>query len=123
MRQINFLIIFTLCLALVLFSLENTEPASIQIVQGLQVQAPLAIELLLAMWLGAVLAWLFSIWTQLLKQLEHRQTLRQLRSKDERIQELEKDFESYKEEMEEKEKPLLSASEAKVEETQEVLAE
>lgn len=123
MRQINFLIIFTLCLALVLFSLENTEPASIQVIQGLQVEAPLAIELLLAMWLGAVLAWVFSIWTQLLKQLEHRQNLRQLRSKDERIQELEKDFENYKEEVEEKEKPLLSASETNTEQVEEVLAE
>ncbi|MGQ4647703.1 lipopolysaccharide assembly protein LapA domain-containing protein [Lyngbya aestuarii] len=123
MRQINFLIIFTLCLALVLFSLENTEPASIQVIQGLQVEAPLAIELLLAMWLGAVLAWVFSIWTQLLKQLEHRQNLRQLRSKDERIQELEKDFENYKEQVEEKEKPLLSASETNTEQVEEVLAE
>ena len=64
MRQINFLMIFVFCLALVLFSLENTEPAMIQIVQGIQVQAPISVELILAMAVGAVLAWIFSLWTR-----------------------------------------------------------
>lgn len=116
MRQINFLIIFALCLAIVLFSLENTELTSIKVIQGVEVEAPLAIELLLAMWLGAVLAWLFSIWTRLLKELESRQTIRQIRSKEERIQELEQDFESYKADIEEKQNLLLSPSEATKEE-------
>ena len=116
MRQINFLIIFALCLALVLFSLENTELTSIRVIQGVEVEAPLAIELLLAMWIGAVLAWFFSIWTRLLRELESRQIIRQMRSKDERIQELEQDFETYKAEVEEKQQPLLSASEAMTEE-------
>ena len=57
MRQINFLIIFAVCLAVVLFSLQNTQPTTVKIVQGIEVQAPLAIELLLAMWFGAVIAW------------------------------------------------------------------
>ncbi|MGB7441194.1 MAG: LapA family protein [Coleofasciculaceae cyanobacterium] len=116
MRQINFLIIFALCLALVLFSLENTELTSIRVIQGVEVEAPLAIELLLAMWFGAVLAWFFSIWTRLLRQLESRQIIRQVRSKDERIQELEQDFENYKAEIEEKKNLLLSPSESITEE-------
>ncbi len=110
MRQINFLIMFAMCLALVLFSLENTEPVAIRIVQDVQVQAPLAIELILAMGLGAVLAWIFSVWTRLQQQLESRKTLRQMRSKEERIDELEQDIERYKAEIEEKQLPILSAA-------------
>jgi len=115
MRQINFLIMFAMCLALVLFSLENTEPVAIRIVQDVQVQAPLAIELILAMGLGAVLTWIFSIWTRLQQQLESRKTLRQMRSKEERIDELEQDIERYKAEIEEKQLPILSASQPLVE--------
>lgn len=109
MRQINFLIIFAMCLALVLFSLENTEPVAIRIVQDVQVQAPLAIELILAMGLGAVIAWIFSVWTRLHSQLESRKTLRQMRSKEERIDQLEQDIERYKAEVEQQ-LPILSAS-------------
>jgi uncharacterized integral membrane protein len=110
MRPINFLMIFALCLALVLFSLENTEPAVVRIVKDVQVQAPLAIELILAMGLGAVLAWLFSIWARLQKQLESRRVIREIRSKEERIEQLEQDVERYKAEIEEKQLPMLSAS-------------
>ncbi|MBE9127275.1 MULTISPECIES: lipopolysaccharide assembly protein LapA domain-containing protein [unclassified Coleofasciculus] len=111
MRQINFLIIFALCLALVLFSLQNTETTAIQIVEGVDVEAPLALELILAMGLGSLLAWLFSIWTQLQGQLSSFQSTRQLRAKEERIEELEQDVEHYKAEVEEKQLPALSASE------------
>lgn len=110
MRQINFLIIFAMCLALVLFSLENTEPAVIRIVNGVQVQAPIAIELILAMGLGAILAWLFSIWTRLQQQLQSFKAKRQIRSKEEQIEKLEQDVERYKAEVEQLELPALSAS-------------
>ena len=115
MRQINFLIIFAICLALVLFSLENTEPASIKIIQDVQVQAPLAIELILAMGLGAALAWVFSIWTRLQQQLESRKAMRQVLSKEEHIQKLEQDLERYKADIEERQMPVLSASQAMTE--------
>lgn len=110
MRQINFLIIFAFCLALVLFSLENTEPAAIRIVPEVQVQAPLAIELILAMGLGAVLAWFFGVWTRLQQQLASHKTLRQIRSKEERIERLEQDVERYKAEIEQQQLPVLTAS-------------
>jgi putative membrane protein len=100
MRQINFLIIFAVCLALVLFSLENTEPTAIQIVQGIQVQAPLCIELILAMGVGAVLAWFFSIWARFQRLLASREDIRQRRQQEERIQQLEQDVEHYKAELE-----------------------
>jgi uncharacterized membrane protein YciS (DUF1049 family) len=111
MRQINFVIIFAVCLALVLFSLENTEPVVIRIVEGVQVQAPLSIELILAMGLGASLAWIFSIWTRLLQQLASYKVHRQIRTKEEHIQKLEQDIERYKAEIEE-ELPALSAAES-----------
>ncbi|MBD1935338.1 MULTISPECIES: lipopolysaccharide assembly protein LapA domain-containing protein [Cyanophyceae] len=110
MRQINFLIIFALILALVLFSLENTAPAAIQIVEGVQVQAPICIELILAMGVGAILAWLFSIWTRLLRGIESGKQMRQMRSKDERIQELEQNIAQRQAELEEKQSMSLSAT-------------
>ena len=110
MRQINFLIIFAFCLALVLFSLENTEPAAIRIVPEVQVQAPLAIELILAMGLGAILAWFFGVWTRLQQQLASYQVMRQMRSKEERIEKLEQDVERYKAEIEQQQLPVLAAS-------------
>lgn len=116
MRPINFLIIFAVCLALVLFSLENTEPVAIHVIKDVQVQAPLAIELILAMGLGAILAWLFSIWTRLQHLLESRQAVRQIRSKEQQIEQLEQDVERYKAELEQIQLPALSASQSMTEE-------
>ena len=93
MRQINFLMISAVCLTLVLFGIENTELATIQIVQGVQVEAPISIELILALGIGAVIAWIFSLWTRLQRWLMSRQEVRQ---RDVRIQELQHNFEQYK---------------------------
>ncbi len=106
MRQINFVIIFVICLALVLFGIENTEPAVIHVVKGVQLQAPLSIELILAMGIGAVMAWVFSVWTQVQKLLE---TGKEIRVKDTRIQELEEDIERYKAEIQEQQRLLPAA--------------
>lgn len=114
MRQINFFIIFVICLALVLFGIENTEPVVIRIVRDLQVQAPLSVELLLAMGIGAVLAWVFSVWTQVQRMLEARKDLQQ---RDVRIQELERDIQRYKVELEEQQR-LLPASKTMVDDAE-----
>lgn len=106
MRQINFVVIFVISLALVLFGIENTEPATIHVVQGIDIEAPLCIELIVAMGIGAVLAWVFSVWVQVQgylgmgKQIEQREV---------RIQELERDVERYRVELEEQQ-PMLPAS-------------
>ena len=92
MRQFNFVIIFIVCLAFALFAIENTEPGTIHIVPNFQVQAPIAVELLLAVGLGAVFAWVFSIWTQLQRQLAFGQ---QVRQKNFQIKELESKVEQY----------------------------
>ena len=107
MRQINFLIIFAMALALVLFSLQNTQPAVIHIVKDIQFQAPISIQLILAMGLGAILAWLFSIWTRLQQQVASFNAKRQIRSKEKQIQKLEQDIERYKSEAEQLQLPAL----------------
>ena len=106
MRQINFVIIFVICLALVLFGIENTDPAVIRIAQGIELQAPLAIELILAMGIGAVLAWVFSVWVQLQRAIDAG---KDLRVRDVRIQELEENVERYKAEIEEQQRLLPAA--------------
>lgn len=124
MRAINFLTIFAVCLALVLFSIENTEPVVVKVVKGIDIQAPLCIELIGAMGLGATLAWVFSLWTRLQRLLEARPTLHKLREKESQIQELEKDLEQYKAEIEEQRqflpatKPITTTAE-----TTEILAQ
>lgn len=93
MRQVNFVLIFVICLALVLFALENTEPATIKIIQNVQVQAPLAVELILAMGIGAMMAWVFSVWSQVQQVMQVRQ---EVQMRELRIQQLEEDLERYK---------------------------
>jgi lipopolysaccharide assembly protein A len=95
MKQVNFLIIFILCLALALFTLENTNLGTIYVLPGLEVQAPMAVELLLATGLGAVFAWLFSMWTQLQRQLLSSPQ----RKQKVRIKELESKVEQYQAEV------------------------
>jgi uncharacterized integral membrane protein len=110
MRALNFFFIFLICLALVFFSIENTQPTAIQVIKGVQVKAPLCVELIVATGLGAILAWLFSLWSRMQRTLASRQQIRQVREKEQRIQELEQDLERYKAEVEAKQ-PLLESAE------------
>lgn len=106
MRQINFVLIFVICLALVLFGIENTEPAVIHVVRGIDLQAPLCIELMAAMGIGAVLAWIFSVWAGVQRMLTVNNVTKQ---QETRIQELEENVERYRVELEEQQR-LLPAS-------------
>jgi uncharacterized integral membrane protein len=106
MRQVNFVVIFVICLALLLFGIENTEPVLIQVASGLQIKAPLAVELVLAMGIGATLAWVFSVWNQLQSTLQGRQEL-QVRA--DRIEALEQELAQYKVELQ-ADQPLLAGS-------------
>lgn len=107
MRQLNFIVIFIVVLALVLFSLQNTSTASIQILPQLKVEAPIAVELILVMGLGAVLAWIFSIWSSLQKSIG-------MRNKNVQIQNLQETVQNLSVEIEER-KRLISASAIDVE--------
>jgi Protein of unknown function (DUF1049). len=121
MRLLNFFFIFLICLALVLFSIENTEPTTIQIIKGVQVQAPLCVELIIATGFGAILAWLFSLWSRMQRMLASRAETRQVRQKEQRIQALEQDLERYKAEVEAKQ-PLLESAASSVEDVKTVEA-
>lgn len=107
MRQINFVVIFVICLALVLFGIQNTELVNIRVIKGLEVQAPLSVELIIAMGIGAVLAWIFSVWVQVQRLLSSRQ---QVQARDVQIRSLEQDIERYKAEVEEQRLLLPSAN-------------
>ncbi len=109
MRQVNFSLIFVICLALVLFGIENTQMVSINVIQGIELKAPLAIELIIAMGIGAVLAWVFSVWSQLQSTLETREVLGE---REEEIEILQADIERYKAEIEEQQRLLPSSSRA-----------
>jgi len=117
MRQINFVVIFVICLALVLFGIENTTSSTIHVVPGVDLAAPLSVELLLAAGIGAVLAWIFSVWTGLTARLAVQP---QVNQRDVRIQELEQDVERYKVELEEQQR-LLPASKSQDVEVTEVI--
>jgi len=106
-RQLNFVVIFIVTLALVLFALENTASAPIQIIPQLKVAAPISVELILAMGLGAVIAWVFSVWSGLQKSIE-------MRNQNMQIQNLKETVENLTVEIEER-KRLVSASAIDVE--------
>ncbi len=110
MRQVNFTIIFVLCLAMVLFGLENTEPVTINIIQGISVQAPLAVELLLSMGIGAVLAWVFSVWVGLQRMFENQKEIEEIQIRETQIAELQQDVERYKSELQEQRRLLPAAN-------------
>ena len=95
-RQLNFIIIFALVLAVVLFAIQNSEPVIITILPDFELKAPVAVEFLVAVGLGATLAWLFSIWTQLQQNLISSQKVRQ---KNLEIRELKNKIENYQQEV------------------------
>ncbi|MEL7354526.1 MAG: lipopolysaccharide assembly protein LapA domain-containing protein [Cyanobacteria bacterium J06560_5] len=97
MKQVNFVVIFVICLALVLFGIENTTPSVIHVVKGVDFEAPLSVELIVAAGIGATLAWVFSVWVQL---QAYAQQQPEIARKEERIQELEQDVERYRVELE-----------------------
>jgi uncharacterized integral membrane protein len=99
MRQVNFVLIFTVCLLAVLFSLENPQLVTIHFFPGFKVQLPLCIELLLATGIGAVTAWSFSLWNRMQIMIQSQETIQQTQVRDERIQELETDIQRYKAEI------------------------
>lgn len=119
MRQLNFLVLFVVCLALALFSIENTQPSVITIVPGFEISAPLSIELLFAVGSGALIAWMFSLWDQLQRQLEALRNKKTIRKKEQQIQNLEQELQELKAAIAppETQKQLTAATETPAEET------
>lgn len=106
MRQLNFVMIFVISLALVLFGIQNTETVSIKVFEGAIISAPLCIELIVAMGIGAVLAWVFSVWIKVQRMLYVQP---EVEEKEAQIESLQEDIERFKAELEEQ-RLLPSAS-------------
>ena len=96
MKQINFLLIFSFGLAMVMFTLENTAPTTVRFLPGLQATLPLAALLLVVSGIGATAAWVFAVWTGVVKKVETLQDQGAIEAQQVRIQELESDLQRYR---------------------------
>lgn len=117
MRSLNFSLLFIICLAIVLFGVQNTQPATIQIYQNLEFEAPLAVELIIAMGLGAGLAWLYGMWSQLERLFTLGPKNLRIRKQQNRIEALQVDIERYKAELQTQQLRLPVAQEPLSEQT------
>ena len=96
MRQLNFLLIFSFGLATVMFTLENTAATTVHFLPGITATLPLAAMLLVVGGIGATAAWVFAVWTGVVKQVERLQEQTDREAQQVRIQELEDDLQRYR---------------------------
>ena len=96
MKQLNFLLIFSFGLAMVMFTLENTAPTTVQFLPGLSATLPLAALLLLVGGIGATAAWVFAVWTGVVKRVESQINPDEAEAQQVRIRELEEDVQRYR---------------------------
>jgi Lipopolysaccharide assembly protein A domain len=96
MKQLNFLLIFSFGLAMVMFTLENTAPTTVHFLPGLNGTLPLAALLLLVGGIGATAAWVFAVWTGVVRKVEAVQSQGEFVAQQVRIQELENDLQRYR---------------------------
>ena len=96
MKQLNFLLIFSFGLAMVMFTLENTAPTTVTFLPGLTTTLPLAALLLLVGGIGATAAWVFAVWTGVVKRVESQVNPSDVEAQQVRIRELEEDVQRYR---------------------------
>lgn len=96
MRQLNFLLIFSFGLAMVMFTLENTEATTVRFLPGINLTLPLAALLLVVGGVGATAAWVFAVWTGVVKKVETLTDNGELEAQQVRIRELEEDVQRYR---------------------------
>lgn len=96
MRQLNFLLIFSFGLAMVMFTLENTAATTVNFIPGVSLTLPLAAMLLLVGGIGATAAWIFAVWTGVIRKVETLQEQSEVEAQQVRIQELENDLQRYR---------------------------
>ncbi|MBM5791697.1 MAG: LapA family protein [Cyanobacteria bacterium M_surface_10_m1_298] len=96
MKQLNFLLIFSFGLATVMFTLENTTPTTVRFLPGLTTTMPLAALLLVVGGVGATAAWVFAVWTGVVKRVEGQMDPGQVEAQQVRIRELEEDVQRYR---------------------------
>ena len=96
MRQLNFLLIFSFGLAMVMFTLENTAATTVRFLPGVSTTLPLAALLLVVGGIGAIAAWIFAVWSGVVKKVETLQDPDEAEAQQVRIQELENDLQRYR---------------------------
>jgi uncharacterized integral membrane protein len=96
MRQLNFLLIFSFALAMVMFTLENTAATTVHFLPGVSSTLPLAVLLLIVGGIGATAAWIFAVWTGVVKKVETLQDEGEREAQLVRIRELENDLQRYR---------------------------
>ena len=96
MKQLNFLLIFSFGLAMVMFTLENTAPTTVHFLPGLGGTLPLAALLLLVGGIGATAAWVFAVWTGVVRKVEAVRSQSEAAAQQVRIEELENDLQRYR---------------------------
>jgi len=96
MKQLNFVMIFSFGLAMVMFTLENTAPTTVTFLPGLTTTLPLAALLLLVGGIGATAAWVFAVWTGVVKRVESQVNPSDVEAQQVRIRELEEDVQRYR---------------------------
>jgi uncharacterized integral membrane protein len=94
MRQLNFLLIFSFGLATVMFTLENTAATTVKFLPGVSTTLPLAALLLVVGGIGATAAWVFAVWTGVVKKVENLSTPDEVTAQQVRIRELEDDVQA-----------------------------
>ena len=96
MRQLNFLLIFSFGLATVMFTLENTAATTVHFLPGVSTTLPLAALLLVAGGIGATAAWIFAVWSGVVKMVEGMGDQPDREADQVRIRELENDLQRYR---------------------------
>jgi hypothetical protein len=96
MRQLNFLLIFSFGLAMVMFTLENTAATTVRFLPGISLTLPLAALLLVVGGVGATAAWVFAVWTGVVRKVEAFGENGEREAQQVRIQELEEDVQRYR---------------------------
>lgn len=97
---VDFLILFLTCLALALFSLENTQEIAIKILPQLEIQIHLALALIVSLGIGATLAGLYITWVKVRTRLQFRGQARQIKDREQQIEQLKEDMKSRQVELE-----------------------
>jgi hypothetical protein len=96
MKQLNFVLIFSFGLAMVMFTLENTAATTVTFLPGLTATLPLAAMLLVVGGIGATAAWVFAVWTGVVKRVESQISPSEVEAQQVRIRELEEDVQRYR---------------------------
>ncbi|MGL6134429.1 MAG: lipopolysaccharide assembly protein LapA domain-containing protein [Prochlorococcaceae cyanobacterium] len=96
MKQLNFLLIFSFGLAMVMFTLENTAPTTVHFLPGIKTTLPLAALLLVVGGFGAAAAWVFAVWSGVTRRVQTLQRQGEFEAQQVRIEELEHDLQRYR---------------------------